>query len=285
MEAVLGSHARGRSRALLVPAVALGVICIVGLGALGYRAAAASGGFAVERIDVAGDAAQAPAVRLAVRERIGDASLLEVDPAAIAAAVAALPGVRRATVDRAFPGTLAIRIVPERPAGIVATRHGSLVVSASGRVIGPARRGAQLPVLAAAPADIPGIGGVIASPSVLDEIAVASTATRGVRLDAVGWTDDGLVARLASGGQVRFGDAADLARKLRIARAVVRRAGDAPLRYVDVSVPDAPVLRVETADPLTRDAPPAPAPRTAGSGSVGASGTGTPAEHARQLFG
>lgn len=287
MDAVIGGlRAGGRSRAIALPLVAVVLVSALGLAVLAYRGLAASGAFAVERIAVSGSRDQAEAVRAAARRSAGDASLLAVDPDAVALAVAALPGISSATVDRSFPSTLAIRVVAERPVALVPTGHGAVLVSATGRVMGAARgRGAGLPVLAAAPSDVPGVGGVLRGEGLREEVRVAAADWRGLRVTAVARTADGLVARLESGAQVRLGDASAIDRKLRVARAVLRRAADQRVRYLDVSVPDAPALRMETEDPLTADAPPAPAPPVKAQRTGGAGAADTPAESARAVFG
>ena len=278
MEAVLGGalgRVPRRSPALIVAVALLGGICALGLGILGYRLAAASGGFDVQRVEVRG-ASDAGAVRAAVTRRSAGRSLLDIDPVAVARAVAALPTVQRATVDRAFPGTLSITVVPERP---IAVAPGRIAISATGRVLGRAPGG--LPVIGAAPADLPGPGGVVTSTAIQDELAVAR-AMRPMRPRAIAYTADGLTARTAAGTEIRFGDGADIPAKLRVARSVLRRA-DGPVRYVDVSVPGAPALRLGTPDPLTADAPPPTAPPAAARTATG--GPSTPTESIRGLFG
>ena len=98
MEAVLGGalgRVPRRSPALIVAVALLGGICALGLGILGYRLAAASGGFDVQRVEVRG-ASDAGAVRAAVTRRSAGRSLLEIDSGAVARTVAALPTVQRA---------------------------------------------------------------------------------------------------------------------------------------------------------------------------------------------
>ena len=66
-------------------------------------------------------------VRKATRETVGR-SLLAVDARAIEDALRALPSVAGASVDRAFPHTLVIKVAPERPVAVIrreATRRGS----------------------------------------------------------------------------------------------------------------------------------------------------------------
>ena len=278
MEAVLGGalgRVPRRSPALIAAVLLLGGICALGLGILGYRLASASGGFGVERVQVSG-AADASAVRAAVVRESAGRSLLDVDPGAVARAIAALPSVQRATVDRAFPHTLAITVVPERA---IAAAPGRVSISATGRVLG--RAAAGLPMIAAAPADIPGPGGVVAATGVLDELAVAR-AMRPMHPRAIAYGPDGLTARTAAGTEIRFGDGADIPAKLRVARSVLRRA-EGPVRYVDVSVPAAPALRLGAPDPLTADAPPPTAPPATARTAAG--GATTPTESIRGLFG
>ena len=114
MEAVLGGM-RGRvpelSRLALVPLVLLAVVVCAGLGLVGFRLIAASGAFDVERIEVQGAGGAEARVRDAVQASVGGTSLLQTDPAALAAALATLPQVRSASVDRAFPQTVRVSIV------------------------------------------------------------------------------------------------------------------------------------------------------------------------------
>ena len=288
MEAAVGGalgRVPRRSPALIAAAALLGTICALGIGLLGYRLIAASGGFDVREVDVTGTAVGRDAVRTAALRQAGGVSLLQVDPHAIATAVAAQPRVRRATVDRAFPNTLAIRIVPERPAAVAPTGDGRVVLSSTGRVLGrPTAAEAGLPVIAAAPADIPGAGGVVRAAAVLDEIAVARAMRRGLRARMIAHTADGLVARTPAGVEIRLGDGTDVAAKLRVARSVLRRA-DGAVRYVDVSVPAAPALRLGAPDPQTADAPPPSVPVPTADSSGGDGAGSSPAESVRSLFG
>ena len=291
MEAVLGDM-RGRlpgiSRVALVPLLLLGVVCAIAIGVVGYRLISASGAFAVERVDVTGAGPASRVVERSVLTIAGGKSLLDVDPNALAATLGALPRVQSATVDRAFPHTLAVHVVPERPVAIAPTAEGRVVLAASGRVLGEVTRGSQgLPVIAAAPADIPGAGGVVTSPGVLQELALAAAPQRGLRFQVIGYGQDGLTARTANGMAIRFGDSADVAVKLKVARSVLRRA-DTRVQYVDVSVPAAPVMRQDTPDPLTANAPPPTAPpivTAASSDAASSVADAPPAESIHTLFG
>ena len=291
MEAVLGEmrgRVPGKSRLVLVPLGLLAVVAVAGVALVGYRAIAASSAFSVDAVEVQGAGSGTSVVRDAAVGAVGGRSLLAVDPAGIASAISALPRVSSVTVDRAFPHSLEITVVPERAVAIAPNGSGRVVLAASGRVLGTVSGGALgLPLIAAAPADVPGAGAHVASQGLLDELALASAPHRGLRFSAIGYGQDGLMGRTADGMTIRFGDSSDIAVKLRVARSVLRRASTG-VQYVDVSVPAAPVLRQDTADPLTANAPPPTAPAvnaaSAGDGTTWSAGA-SPAESIRTLFG
>ncbi len=246
---------RGLRTAALAPLALLAGMALVGVCVLGLMGLDRIGAFGVGTVQVTGaKGATATAVREAALATVGSASMLSVDPAHVAQAVAELPEIRSAEVDRAFPGTLRIRVVRERAVALAPTGKGLVLVGASGAVLGRPQGRVQLPVISAAPADIPGPGGVVTAPRVLEQIALAAVPSRTVRLRAIGFGDDGMTALLAGGGQVRFGDGRDLPVKVKVARAVMRKA-DGAFAYIDVTVPTAPVLRTATGDPLTANAP------------------------------
>ena len=291
MEAAL-SDMRGRlpgiSRVALAAVALLGIVLLSAIALFGYRLIAASGAFDVSRVEVTGAGMATQAVQRAALDQAGGTSMLNVDPSALAQQLAALPRVQSATVDRAFPHTLAITVVPERPVAIAPTGSGRVVLAASGRVLGEVTRGTiGLPVIAAAPADIPGPGGVVTAPGVRQELALAAAPQRGLRFQVIGYGQDGLTGRTANGMSIRFGDSEDVAVKLKVARSVLRRA-DMGVQYVDVSVPAAPVLRQDSPDPLTANAPPPTAPAIvadAGGGAETSTRNAPPAESIRTLFG
>lgn len=246
---------RGLRTAALAPLALLAGMAVVGLCVVGLMGLDRAGAFRVGQVQVIGAKGDtATAVREAALATVGSASLLTVDPSHVALAVAELPQIRSARVDRAFPGTLRIRVERERPVALAPTGSGLVLVGASGTVLGRPAGRTQLPVISSAPADIPGPGGVVTAPRVLEQIALAAIPSRVVRLRAIGFGDDGMVALLAGGGQVRFGDGHDLPAKVKVARAVMRRAAG-PFSYIDVTVPTAPVLRTASGDPLTANAP------------------------------
>lgn len=274
-------------RAALVPLGVLGVGIIVGFGLVGFRAIEATGAFSVDRVEVDGGAGVATAVRKTAFSATGSTSMLSINPAAIAAAVASLPRVKTAFVDRSFPNTLTIKVVPERAVAVAPAAQGRVVLAASGRVLGPVTPGLMgLPVIAAAPSDIPGAGGTVVAPGVVAELALAAARGRTLRFRAIGYGQDGLVGQTTQGTEIRVGDADQIGVKLKVARSVLRRAG-ATVQYVDVTVPAAPVLRESAADPLTANAPaPAVAAIAAANPDLGSFVAGSaPAESIRSVFG
>jgi cell division septal protein FtsQ len=279
----------GLRRVALVPLALLGAGIVVGLGLVGLRAIEATGSFSVDRVEVvgAGGGNVSGAVRKTVFASTSSTSMLSINPAAIAAAVANLPRVQTAVVDRSFPNTLTIKIVPERPVATTTALQGRVVLAASGRVLGPVTAGATgLPIIAAALSDIPGVGGTVTAPGVVAELALAAARGRALRFRIIGYGQDGLVGQTAQGVDVRVGDVDKLATKLKVARSVLRRAGTT-VQYVDVTVPAAPVLRESSADPLTANAPAPAASALAADGSELGTWTGlaTPAESIHAVFG
>jgi hypothetical protein len=96
--------------------------------------------FAVQTIRVEG---AAPSLAASVREelsRYDGRSLVGLNAASVAHRVEGMPAVRSASVDRAFPHTLSVRIVPELPVAVVRRGTDSFLVSARGRVIAPVHR-------------------------------------------------------------------------------------------------------------------------------------------------
>jgi cell division protein FtsQ len=183
-------------------------------------------------------------VRRALSETSGE-SLLVVDLDAARDAVRAVPTVAWASFDRAFPHTLAVRIVPERPVAIVRQGARAYVVSRLGRVIARVRPGsrpglARIWVPAAAAGLTPGTtvsGDLRTAVRAVSPLAGRRFPSGVISVRA---TDDELTLRLRSGLEVRLGDASDVELKLVVARRVIPLllAGS---RYVDVSVPSRPV--------------------------------------------
>ena len=115
---------------------ALGIAFLVVAGAvLAWYGARETGVFSVRTVDVAG--APGP-VTAQVRHVLADTrgtSLLKVDLEAARQEVEALPTIQSARFDRAYPHTLRVVVVPERPVAVVRQGADSYLVAASGRVV------------------------------------------------------------------------------------------------------------------------------------------------------
>jgi cell division protein FtsQ len=229
--------------------ILIGVALLL-LAVLAYLGARETSVFAVRTVEVRGGTPVLRAqVRHALRDELG-ASLLRVDSDGIDGALAALPGVRSFTFDRAFPHTLRVSVRPEQPVLVLRRVPGTdaYLVSATGRVI----RALAHPRLSGLPRlwvtkDVHVAVGSKLSPATAGA-AQALSALRGAPLPGgvhvvqVGASELTLV--LGSGFEVRLGDGGDLRLKLAVAQRILRATGAAadPKGYLDVSVPVRPVL-------------------------------------------
>ena len=223
----------------------LAVAFLIAAGALlAWYGARETGVFAVRTIDVAGGPAS---VRAEVRHALADArgsSLLEVDLDRVRQEVEALPTVRSARFDRAYPHTLRIVIVPERPVAVVRQGGDSYLVAQSGRIMAAVERGRQ-----------PALARIWVDRSVALRLGATAdgdlrTAVAAVvplvgahfpgRVSSVTTTPDELTLRLRSGLQVRLGDSLDTALKLAVAARVIPLL-ESGTTYLDVAVPERPV--------------------------------------------
>ena len=122
-------------RALLVAAAVLGAAGVL------YLVARETPIFAVRSIEISGVRGAAAAhVRAALRPLEGR-SLLALHGSDVEDRLAAVPEVRSATYDRAFPNTLRVVVVPERPVAVIRQGASAWLVSARGRVLRSLARG------------------------------------------------------------------------------------------------------------------------------------------------
>jgi cell division protein FtsQ len=221
---------------------------VVGFGMLavalgGYLIARESSLFAIDRIEVRGGSPQiAGQVRQALASVAGR-PLVGLDGSAVLRRVDGLPTVVSATYDRAFPHTLRITVVPERPAAVLRRGPDSWLVSTRGRVMErlaavalprlpriwiskrtPVRTGAELTAAGAATA----------------AHALGLTGAFAGRVASVAYTGGGLVFHLHSGLEVLLGDGGDIKLKVAVADRVLALLS-AGSTFVDVSNPGRPV--------------------------------------------
>ena len=226
-------------------AIGLGICAIL---ALLYLAARETPVFAVRAIEVSGGP---KAVRAAAQEAahpfLGE-SLAALDGAELVDELEALPSVRSATYDRAFPSTLRIFVEPERPVALARLGGGRWFVSDRGRIIGAATdpSSSDLPrftfpsMSAMQPGRFltdPRARMILAALAVLPERFPARVTS--VSLDETALT---MMLRTEWGEpELRLGDPGDVAVKLEVAGLVLRSLSPEErlsTAYVDVSVPE-----------------------------------------------
>jgi cell division protein FtsQ len=228
---------------------------VAGLGLLAiaagtYEAARQSSAFAVGRIQVQGAPVDVrKEVKRALAPLLGK-SLLSLDGAALERRVEALPTVVSAGYDRAFPHTLRVQVVPEKPVAVLHRGRSTWLVSARGRVVSRLQP-RTLPSLAriwvprrtavAVGGFLPPAAGGIAART----LALASRFP--ARVATVAFAHGELVFHLRSGVELRLGDPTDVRLKLAIARRALRQLPPGAT-YVDVSAPGRPVAGA-AADP------------------------------------
>jgi cell division protein FtsQ len=220
--------------------IGLGLLAIAG-GA--YALARQTSAFAVDRIEIRGASPRVAAqVRHAVAPLRG-ASLLSLDGSALVHDVDALPTVVTAGYDRAFPHTLRIDVVPERPVAVVRQGAKAWLVSARGRVMRPipphgARPLTRIWIPKTTPVAVGGFLPTNHAAAIARALALAARFPAHIAFAAL--RHDGLVFRLRNGLELRLGDPNDVRLKLAIARAALRRLPAGTL-YLDISVPGRPV--------------------------------------------
>jgi len=174
------------------------------------------------------------------------------------ATLTSMPTVLDVSFDRAFPHTLRIVVVPERPVAVIRQGASSWLVSAHGRVMATLAHGAR--------AALPriwigkGLSFIVGSPvdatllPALQAVTPLAAMRFPARITAVRTTKGELTLELRSGVEVRLGDQHDVPLKLAVAANVLPLV-DSSTRYVDVSVPDRPVSGTELNPTATTPTP------------------------------
>ena len=246
---------RGRPRDLahLLPswrvlAIAFGVALAVGGG---YVVARQSALFAVQTLEIRG---APPAVSAQVREALrpleGE-SMLRVDLDAVAGRLAALPSVQHAGFDRAFPHTLRVSVVAERPVAVLRRGSEAWLVSARGRVIRqlPRPRLSSLPRVWVPTTVTAAAGDTLGDAETVRAVRALAVASAGARLPARVMSaragEGELTLLLAAGTEVELADERELPLKLAVAREVLlalEPSVDGWPAYIDLTVPGRPVV-------------------------------------------
>jgi len=235
-----------RRRAVLIAA------CTVALLALLYLGARETPVFALRTVEVEGAPANVRRAIVQSLEGTRGTSLVSLDGDAVVQRLEALPSVQSVTYDRAFPHTLRLVVVPEKPVAVVNQSSNLWIVSARGRVIGgtSAAEAPDLPrvrYLTDAPLTP---GQFVADEETKTILAALSEAPKRMPLPihSARLEDGELTLVLAGVGQTRplllLGEPVDVGTKLRVAALVLRKLGYEErdvLAYLDVTLPDRPV--------------------------------------------
>lgn len=232
---------QGRHRLRLVAGV-LAVAAAIALAVGATRSPL----FDVDYVDVRG-MVRTERRQVVAAGRLGDhPALVDVDTAAVARRVEALPWVLRAEARRDWPGTVRVVLTERRPVASVPAGEGRwALVDASGRVLEVGTdMPAGLPVIGNVA--VPGRPGTSVEPAAGPSLRVAAALPSAIRprvadvaVHAGGEVELQLVP---PGGIVRLGRTDDLRRKLEALATVLERADLSRLAVVDVQVPAAPVL-------------------------------------------
>jgi cell division protein FtsQ len=205
--------------------------------------------FAVDTIRVAGASSALAADVQGELRRYDGRSLVSLDRAAVEQRVDGLPAVRSSVVDRSFPHTLRIQVVPEIPVAVLRRGSDSFLVSARGRVIAPVPLGGQgaLPRIwlpAGTQIDLGsllgGEQGGLAARSLAAFVGGGFTS----RITFVRALNGQITLGLRGGLEIELGAPVDLRVKIAIAHAIVPglalpSAGGPD--YLDIAVPQRPV--------------------------------------------
>jgi cell division septal protein FtsQ len=241
------SRARGRRRLTLLACV-FGLIAAVA----GYQLLKASSVFAVRSIVVRGGTpALDSQVSAAMADAVSGRNLLAVNTSPLRASILRIPYVKAARVDRAFPNTLAVTLLVERPAVVATSGHSSWLISSDGRVLAQAKQVRKLHLpRALLPSGLAlKVGSVARQHSVVVALhALADTPAWFVRqtgniAEVVAQPSQPLTLVLRGGPQVRLGSPDQLDVKLQVAARLLGTPHAGSLAYIDVSAPTRPALK------------------------------------------
>lgn len=222
--------------------LAIGVV-ILAFASVAYVFARETSLFAIGRIEVRGGSPQvAGQVRRALSSFVGR-PLVGLDGSALLRRVDALPTVVRSSYDRAFPHTLRITIVPERPAAVLRRGPDSWLVSVRGRVLErlPSVAEPRLPRIWVSARTPVRIGAQFTAPGAgAAARAVGLAGAFAVRVATASYADGVLVFHLRSGLLLVLGGPGGVKLKVAVAARVLPLVPSGS-SFLDVSVPSRPV--------------------------------------------
>lgn len=177
--------------------------------------------------------------------------LLRVDTDEVTARLADLPWVRRATVERRWPGTVVVTVEERTPVAVTPCQAGECLVDGDGRLLGLAPQNdgaAALPRLAGVP--VAGVPGTQVPDEARGALAVATALPSALRPLVLGVRGEGgevsldlhAPGRASSPPVVRLGTAERIPDKLTAAATVLARTSVNGVAVLDVRVPESPAL-------------------------------------------
>jgi len=234
---------------------------------------------AVERVHLAGvRGADAGAIEAALRAAARRTSTLDVNVAALRAAVAPFRVVRTLSVRASFPHELSIHVVEQPPVAALTEGGVRTAVAADGAVLGTGLLSSQSAPLAsiAATGPPPPLTGRVRGATARAELTILGAAPRVL----LGWVErvfrgrEGLTVVMRGGGvQLYFGDATRPRAKWLAAARVLADPGSAGAAYVDVRAPERPAAGGGAIGTATASG----AEGASGAESTSGTATGTPA--------
>ena len=234
-----------------VTIVGLGVASLLGVGLV------FSPLLSVHRVDIQRAGPATPRVRAAAQLRSGEA-LVSLDIAAVQRRLVALPEIAAAKVERVWPRGVRITVTTRTPVVALANEGRIALVSADGTVLRDL--GSQGDAIAftddgityqpIAVVELPPIGEKVsgASKRAVDLVAALDPDLRD-RVGLIMMTGNDLTATISAAGKAKdltvyFGDEHDLELKARALGTLLGAGSTTNVAGIDLTVPDAPVLRL-----------------------------------------
>ncbi len=218
-------------------------LTVVSTLAVASIAALNSSWFDVEAVTVVGfERADPERLVVASGVELGE-PLVDVDLEAVAAGISAEPWVATAEVDRSWNGTILVTITERGPVAALPTGSGFALIDEEGQ---------QLEVVADRPAGFLAITGIEASGEVgqvvpddaalVVSLIVSLTPTIAEHVVGLELVDGEVLAALAAGGSVNFGNDQQLGQKMQTLDTMLAQADLSCIVTIDVSVPSAPAV-------------------------------------------
>jgi cell division septal protein FtsQ len=232
-----------------VAAVLVGLLVFLGCFWLWFRD---SPFVSISRVQVTGLSGPGiPQIRQALSGAAMRMSTLNVDMTRLRAAVDPYPDVKSLTVQTQFPHGVVIRVNEQVPIAEISLGGRTVAISRDGTLIQPTTADSRLPLLSvgALPA-----GNRLTQAGPRAALAVLAAAPYSFlrHVESVSQSSqNGLVAQLRDGPQVRFGDTTQLHAKWVAALAVLGDATSQGAPYIDVTYPGRPAAGAPTTTTTT----------------------------------